>query len=751
MAIPSAREPFASGLGFGAVVRVRVLPKITIDLSRFQVSQLSSLATRLEIKGKVSNLNQATACRLTWVLQKDGGSAAAEPVRVVHDAPLRIVPKSTSGVLSGVEFSVLEKDTNSPPLLDLVTLGLYGRGALGCDLAVDLPDLPASELLPKNSGLSMDAAAEIEVLDPSGTPLDPSAPLLVGTPLQLRPKFAQVFDGQKIQLTFRESGQGFSLEPGTQQEHQWTLGRANVTWSVQAGCLAEGGHAGFDFRSHDKSELQYTYAAHVMEGDSPKEHGKPVTGTLFRVPKPRLLSFDLSLDDVPSIVASDEGAPAATTQWLIARGEFSGFDPAFEFPIEVTLYARYTQDGTVHHDYVADLGTSQEVKSTKEVVFTVRHSKFEARLLDLGAPENPIRTSLIRGTNYSFFAVVRFAPTIARRPDKAAASTGRALAIFGDLVEYDANEGRPGQETRLSPFDERYSRCKASGTGVCSNTVDLTGRSWPMPYEGPRLPFTPNAQAIETLKASQHGKALEKLLKRPFASELNESSSPTTKSALALLTKRFKNRFELYQGASAINGVAWEIIGALHVNEGGAAAAPYNDEGGFGIDPASWSDAKCNEVWRNVLVSHPELRDLGEIFHRGGEHEPAYIFQSAIIAGQAIRALVAKVKANRNDKTLATVDLPDGPFELGDLVPGQIAAIIASYASGPGKPAASNGLLHGTNWCFDPTDPDYRMNHPGGTSSGNGPRTPITPGRKDNLVHWDVLLPMLQQWHLETL
>jgi hypothetical protein len=754
MANTPAREPFASGLGFGAIVRVRVLPKITIDLSPFQVTQPSALAARIEVKGKVSNLNQATGCRLTWVLEKEGGSAAAGPVKVAHDSPLKIVPKSTSGVLSGIEFSV-QDEKGQPPLLDIVGLGLYGKGALGCELAIDLPGVPAVTLPAKDSGLSIDATAEIEVLDSNGEPFDPSATLQVGTPFQLRPKFAQLFDGHKIQLAFRESGQGFALEPGTEQAHPWTLGRSNTTWAVQAGCLHEGGHACFDFRSNDKSELQYTYAVHVMEGDSPKEHGKPVTGALIKVPKPRLLLFDLSLEDDGPTTESEAGVPAAVTQSLVAHGKFSGFDAAFEFPVEVTLYARYVLDGTTHHDFLAELGTSHEMKSTKEVVVSVRENHFDVRLICLGAPDNPIRSSLIRGTDYSIFAVVRLAPSIARRSDKAAASNGRALAIFGDLIEYDANEGRPGQETRLSPFDEHYSRCKASGTGVCSNTVDLSGRAWPMPYEGPRLPFTPNAKAVEMLRASKHGGELEAILKRPFSDETVATKDPTpakTTAALAALRTRFKNRFELYRKASDINGVAWEILGAIHINESGARLTPHHDEGGFGIDPKSWSDAQCNAVWERVLTAHSEFRDVGIVFQRGSKHEPANVFQSAIIAGYAVRALVARVEAKRADGTTANGGLPDGPFELGDLTPGQIAAIIASYAAGPSSNAAKNGLLHGTNWCFDPTDPDYRMNHPGGTSSANdGERTVVEPGRRDALVHWDVLLPMLQQWYLETL
>jgi hypothetical protein len=706
----ATRKPFALPLGFNGIVRVRALPKITMTLSPFTSATVSGVASRLNLRGQVSNLKQPIDCTVRWLLAPDGSTAGAPPPWT-GTAEMHVVPDSTTGTLSNKGFAIKEKASNQSPLLDVLALGLYAKGSLGCEVELDLPDRPVVKLEPSGSGLSVDTLAGVDLLVGDGDALAPGAPLRVGSKLQVRPKFAPLFNGKDVQLKVQEAGKGYADEKGTAQVAEWTLGASNETRSVRVGCVTGGTAPRFDFRASGATELRYEFTLHFMQSGAEQANAQPVRGVLATLPKPRLLSFDLSLDPEPS-------TGATPGEVLTARGAFVGFDPALEFPVEVTLCCRYVLDGSIRHQPVAELGDSAAIKSTKEVLTTVSENRFVVKLLDLGPPDDPIRKSLSRGEQFSFFAVVRLPPTVASRAEKIKDPGRSPHAVFADLIEYDANEGDPAQLGRFCPVGERYARPRSAATGVCSHAVDLAGQTTVLGYDG-GLRFTPNSDAVNTFKKSTFGKHIFETLKRPFATEIAAVSQQAQKDALARLANRFQSRIELYSEISAITGTPAEMIAALHVNEDGASALALRKESGFGIDPVLHPGGQCN----SVLGRYSTRDGVGATFTRGSATVYADIFQAGIIAAEIMR----------DDAKTAGVVLPAGAFDSGDLSANQLAAMIAAYASGPATKAARDGLSTGANFMFSPSDGDPRVFSPGS-------------GRLEGRIRWDVLLPVLQEW-----
>lgn len=697
---------FTTTLAFNSVVRIKALPEITLTLLPFATHALTTPASPLDVRGRVSNLKDAIGCVLRWVFATGGQSRT-----VPHPVNTSVTPDSTTGRLSQIGFAVTEKPTGHVPRFDVLALGLYGKGQLGCEIELDLPGRPTASLLPTSSTLEIDATAELEPLDADGRPLGPGARVLVGSKVQARPNFARMFNGKNIRVELQEAGQGFADEKGTTHPNEWTLGATNDPWALQVGCLTVGASPRFDFRARDKSALEYRYTIYFLQGGSPQPNATPIRGVLLAaVPKPRLESFELALED-----KSRGAGPGDATQVLAAHGKFSGFDSKLEFAVELTLYCRYVVDGSIRHEQVADLGDSAAIQSSKHVVAIVSNNEFTSELLELGPADDPVRARLARGDEFAFFAVVRLPPTVASRPEKVKDPSRPALAVFADLIDYAANEGEPGQLGHSCPFGERYARAKNSATGVCSNTVDVRGARGDLGYER-GLRFTPNSDAVKAFKASTQGKALFAALKRPFAEELASASS-AQREALTRLASRFQNRIELYETVSAITGVPAEMIAALHANDGAAPAAPATRESGFGINPTLHSDASCNSVLQRFAADV-----VGSLFTRGKPNQVADIFQAAVVAAEILRG----------DANACGASLPDGRFQTADLSDWQIAAMIAAYVSGPSDKSARAGLSTGANYLFSTTDAD--------------PRVFIAPLRRDSLTRWDVLLPVLQDW-----
>ncbi len=69
-----------------------------------------------------------------------------------------------------------------------------------------------------------------------------------------------------------------------------------------------------------------------------------------------------------------------------------------------------------------------------------------------------------------------------------------------------------------------------------------------------------------------------------------------------------------------------------------------------------------------------------------------------------------------------------------------------AYIAGPNSRIAKRAASSGKSFVFNPADSNPHVYHPGGTSIGkNGQKIRVPPGRKQGLLRWDVMLPMIDR------
>ncbi|MCB9640884.1 MAG: lytic murein transglycosylase [Myxococcales bacterium] len=178
---------------------------------------------------------------------------------------------------------------------------------------------------------------------------------------------------------------------------------------------------------------------------------------------------------------------------------------------------------------------------------------------------------------------------------------------------------------------------------------------------------------------------------------------------------------ETYLKASALTGVPAEIIAALHANEsnfGDYRASTHGPESGFGLD-----DRYVSTSWGNS-----KLEEYGLGRWERGTGSAKSVFQSAVIAAEHLK------------RNAAYADISiDGQMSAGDL-----AGAAMSYMQGTS--AAEKAHDRGTSWMFKPDDNNPHPLHPGGTSRTRGGRTVrVQPSRKEGLLRWDTLLPLIKE------
>ncbi len=178
---------------------------------------------------------------------------------------------------------------------------------------------------------------------------------------------------------------------------------------------------------------------------------------------------------------------------------------------------------------------------------------------------------------------------------------------------------------------------------------------------------------------------------------------------------------ETYLKASALTGVPAELIAALHANESGFGdyrPSVRGPESGFGLD-----DRHVSTSWGNSKL---EQYGLGR-WERGTGTERS-IFQSAVIAAEHLKRNAA----------YAGIDI-DGQMNANDL-----AGAALSYIQGTS--AAERAHDRGSGWMFNTSDNNPHPLHPGGTSRTSGGRTVrVQPSRKEGLLRWDTLLPLIKE------
>ncbi len=178
---------------------------------------------------------------------------------------------------------------------------------------------------------------------------------------------------------------------------------------------------------------------------------------------------------------------------------------------------------------------------------------------------------------------------------------------------------------------------------------------------------------------------------------------------------------DAYKRASVLTGVPAELIAAIHGNEsqfGAYHASSRGPESGFGLDPRFVSTSWGND----------KLRQHGLGSWQRGQAGDRSVLQSAVIAAEHLKrqagyaGVTIKPTMNQNE----------------------LAGAVTGYVQG--NRAGRNARNRGESWLFRPSDANPHPYHPGGTSVGRGGRTiRVAPSRKEGLLRWDTLLPLIQE------
>lgn len=187
------------------------------------------------------------------------------------------------------------------------------------------------------------------------------------------------------------------------------------------------------------------------------------------------------------------------------------------------------------------------------------------------------------------------------------------------------------------------------------------------------------------------------------------------------MSEKLEQHRDTYLKASALTGVPAELIAAIHANESGFGdyrPSVRGPESGFGLD-----DRHVSTAWGNSKL---EQYGLGR-WERGTGTERS-IFQSAVIAAEHLKRNAA----------FAGIDI-HAQMNANDL-----AGAALSYIQG--TRAAENAHDRGSSWMFNTSDNNPHPLHPGGTSRTSSGRTVrVEPDRKEGLLRWDTLLPLIKE------
>lgn len=177
---------------------------------------------------------------------------------------------------------------------------------------------------------------------------------------------------------------------------------------------------------------------------------------------------------------------------------------------------------------------------------------------------------------------------------------------------------------------------------------------------------------------------------------------------------------ETYQEAGELTGVPPQLIAAIHGNESGFGTyrpSTHGPESGFGLD-----DRWVSTSWGNARLAE---HGLGT-WERGKDTDTSRL-QSAVIAAEHLK------------RTAGYAGIEIGP----EMSQNEIAGAITAYTTG--IDAAKAAERRGSSWMFDPSDANPHPLHPGGTSRTSSGTVRVQPSRKEGLLRWDTLLPLVEE------
>jgi hypothetical protein len=495
-----AIDPVECKLGFTGAVRVKGVPQISLLLQPANppktLGSASNLKELLELSGRCENVRSPVPCRITWILESEDGPAGSR--RIPHSDPGIIVPDDTSGVLRKT-FKLKQAAANSsaspvPVEIDILKVGLYGKGGLGCEIESYLPTQDRGTLAPGESKLRIDTGIGLRLLDLNNQPIGDASGLEVGTQVRVQPFFAPGFANRRVRISIREVGEGYLGERGKPHESTYDVTAGSVP--CESMVIGFDGLQ-FDYRTSPAAQvLEYGYTIQFLKpgADEPIPGSVPVTGTLLKVPKPRLSDFSLSLepaaiDTAPDDALLDPLPPPLNVfdTWVLAvSGQFEGIahkhwtptstQEDFTIALNASLYARYLEakGPAATPRYVPiDLPT---------IAMRVTGGRFRDAF-DLRCLSNDARRTLaaLVDRQLSFFAVLEFSPTeMGVRAEKLKKGEAPRPIVFANVANY------PGaSESGLAAMRDRRLTSKELADGVCSNLVDALGNCTPLADDGP--------------------------------------------------------------------------------------------------------------------------------------------------------------------------------------------------------------------------------------------------------------------------
>lgn len=251
---------------------------------------------------------------------------------------------------------------------------------------------------------------------------------------------------------------------------------------------------------------------------------------------------------------------------------------------------------------------------------------------------------------------------------------------------------RPGTQTPGT--QQPGTATPPSGTTPADNTANRPGSVGQNGVVRAGVPFTPNQTALDAANRSAAGRSV---------------------------ARNFEANRAVYEEASRRTGVPASMIAALHANESSMGTnrnSTRGPESGFGLD-----DRFVSTAWGNQQLAR---HGLGR--WERGTGTPNSTLQSAVIAAEHLK------------RQARTAGVEIGP----NMTANQMAAAANSYVAGGAS--GRRALEAGRGFMFDRADNNPHVMHPGGTSRGPGGTTiRVPPSRKEGLLRWDVLIPMMEQ------
>lgn len=176
---------------------------------------------------------------------------------------------------------------------------------------------------------------------------------------------------------------------------------------------------------------------------------------------------------------------------------------------------------------------------------------------------------------------------------------------------------------------------------------------------------------------------------------------------------------DVYREAASLTGVPAQLIAAIHGNEsqfGTYRASTHGPESGFGLD-----DRFVTTSWANE-----KLRGYGLGAWERGRDTPKGRLQSAVVAAEHLKRMASYV----------------GVTVRGGMNAKEIAGAVTAYTTGVN--AGERAYRDGRSWMFDPSDPNPHPRHPGGTSRTASGTISVAASRKESLLRWDTLVPLIE-------